>query len=273
MYLLVALGLAACAGASAGDQDAASGEPDARAANPDAAGSPSDAAPGAADAVAVDAGTPDAGGADAGAPDTGAPDAGGVVAYAHTITIDGSNDFDVANEAFTTTSAGYVAYAAWDAQYLYLAMQGADVGSAQSSRFWLIYLSGAMATTSGVAYNTQQPALPFPAGYHLRWKADNTFTNAVAWTGAAWADAGWSFAGDVFQSGTFVELRVPWVDIGDPATVSVTVAMINETNGGEATFAGAPATSFADGPDPDWGAYVTFDRASDVAPGAYPALP
>ncbi len=214
------------------------------------------------------------GGADAASPTIDASQApdGMPATYAHTVLIDGSNDFDVA-ETFTTSSSGYTSYVAWDADYLYLAIQGADIASADATRFVLIYLGTASGSMAGVPYNTQEPALPFSANYHLRWKADNTFTNAMNWDGNAWVDAGWDFSDDVVQQGDFLEFRIPRSDIGSPARVSLYIGMINETNGVESSFAALPADSLSDGYDPDYTKYYDFDLQGTASPTSHNSLP
>lgn len=279
----LAVALGACATANM-DSDGGTGGPlvpdarepaDARPPGPDAAvadaADPVDGRSAADAAPAPDAApTPDA----ASTPDAAPADGGGIIAYSHTITIDGIDDFDATDETLSTSSTGYSAYAAWDTQYLYLGMNGADVSSGSSQRFWVVYIGGASGTTAGVTYNTQEPVLPFAAQYHVRWKADNTYTNALEWNGAAWVDANWVFTGDIYQTGTFVEMRIPLADIGSPSTVNVVVSMVNETNGVEGTYAAAPSAAIAsDGYDPDFTRYFSFDRTSADPPAAQATKP
>ncbi len=107
-----------------------------------------------------------------------AEDGSTIVRYFHTIAIDGVNDF-AANETFATTTTGHTGYLAWDDTYLYVGVDGPDVGSGFSSNWVVVYLGGPAGTTTGVTYNTQTPTLAFPAQYHVRWKTDNTFTDAL----------------------------------------------------------------------------------------------
>src|SRR5438270_562561 len=79
------------------------------------------------------------------------------------------------SEKFTTSSAGYFGWVAWDATKIYFGMDGTDVASGSSTRWVVAYVEGSGGSATGVTYNTQQPALPFPAKFHLRWKADNSF--------------------------------------------------------------------------------------------------
>ncbi len=199
--------------------------------------------------------------------------------YSHTIVIDGTNDFAAA-DVFTTTStvsAGYTGYISWDETNLYFGMDGMAVGEMHPGKFLLIYLDGILpggpGTTDGVPYGSQQPLLPFEAGYHFRWKADNTYTNGEVYDASNWIDAGWDFAGDVYQYMEYIEVRIPLADIGNPTTVKVHMCMVNEMVGEEWTFAGVPDTSFANGDDPDYGAYFEFDLGSPAVPNSYSPLP
>jgi hypothetical protein len=204
---------------------------------------------------------------DAGA---GASDAG--ARYSHTIAIDGVNDF-TADETFATTSAGYTGYLAWDDTYLYVGLDGSDVSSNDANKFILVYISGTAGTTTGVTYNTQQPTLPFSAEYHVRWKANNTFTDALAWNGSSWADANWDFTNDVFQNGNYFEMRIPLVNIGSPTSVAVDVSMINQASGVEFTYSGVPSTSFTDKYNPNYAEYLQLDLQGTTVPNASPVLP
>ena len=91
----------------------------------------------------------------------------------------------------------------------------------------------------------------------------------MVFNGTSWIDGSWSFTGDVYQSGSFVELRVPLAKLGNPSTVRVHLNMVNESNGGEWTYAGVPSTSFQDGLDPDYGKFFSFDLTSAKAPKDY----
>ena len=224
--------------------------------------------------AAVDSGRPDAAPQPDAATDASSPldaatatDAG--ASYAHTIAIDGVNDF-AASEAFATTTSGFTLYAAWDATYFYLGASGSDVQTTSSStKWWTVYLSNAAGTgsTTGVTYRTQTPALPFPAAWHLRWKTTNDYTNALTWSGTSWVDAALSFPGNVFRGAgnDFVELRLARATLGNPHAVKVVSAFINEANGGEATFAGAPSTAFQDGVNPSFAKAYAFNLTQSPA--------
>ncbi len=225
---------------------------------------------GAADLGAEDAGLRDLGAADAGAIDLGARDLGAASGYRHTIAIDGVDDFDPADR-FATTTTGYGARLSWDATSLYVGMSGPDIGSGSATRWLVVYLdtNGVLGgTRTGVTYNTQTPLLPagFLADYAFRWKADNSFQSVQRWSGSAWEEA--AITPSTFQSGTFVETRISFSDLGTPAVVGVSMLMLNEAAGGEFTYAGAPAGTFSDGyygtiPVTRW---IAADRALSAPP-------
>jgi hypothetical protein len=198
--------------------------------------------------------------------------AGFMVRYFHTIAIDGTNDF-AQNETFATSTSGYTGYVAWDESFLYLGMKGADVASGSDSKWLVVYVGGSPGTTTGVNYNTQQPGLPFASRWHVRWKADNLYTNAQSWNGTSWQDAAWDFAGDVHQSGDFVELRIPLADLGAPATLELVLGMINEQNNDEWSYAALPAAAYIDGWDRDFAKYLQLALGGSTVPIASSTLP
>jgi len=190
--------------------------------------------------------------------------------YSHTIFIDGLKDF-TEDETFGTSSGGNSGYWSWDSQYLYAGMEGPDISGGSSSKWVLLYISGSVGTTSGVSYNTQQPALAFSTGYHVCWRADNGYTRVFQYNGSSWVDIGWP--GDVAQSGNYMEMRIPLSSIGSPSTVDVHVNMISDTTASEWSYAAVPANSFTDGYDPDYGKFYQFDFGTMTAPNEYTPLP
>ena len=190
--------------------------------------------------------------------------------YCHTITIDGTNDFTT-DEMFVTTSASYLAYVAWDDTSLFLGWKGPDVAGGSATRFALAYLGGAGGSTTGVMYNTQTATLPFSAAHHARWKADNSFSSLMSFSGS-WTEVA-PFPGSVFQTGDFVEMSLPLSSIGSPTSLEVAMAMLNEQGGVEATFAGMPVATFVDGYNPTFTKYFDFDLQGSVVPNAHPVLP
>ena len=214
----------------------------------------------------------DAGGTPMGADFTTAT--GFVVRYFHTIVIDGTNDF-TADETFATSTMGHTAYVAWDATHVYLGMTSPDLGGS-SSQVWMVgYLGGAMGSTSGVLYNTQQPLLPFDARWHVRWRASDDFGGALEWTGASWTNPGFgptAGSSDVGFGGSFVEVRVAFTDLEDPVTLPLHLGMLREQNLNEASWSAVPDGSYVDGYDPDYTQYFEFDVLGSTAPADHAAI-
>lgn len=196
--------------------------------------------------------------------------------------IDGTNDF-TASETLPTSStvSGYHAYAAWDDKRIYLGYSGQDIGSGAADRWVLVYVEGSPGTTKGLDYGgAQQPTLPFSAGYHVRWKADGSYTNAQKWNGSAWVDAtGSGLIPLAAQKGTFMEMSLSRVGLGSPSKLKIHMSMIIEGGaappaGDDWTYAGVPSTSFVDGKNPAYGKYLEFDLGdTKTAPNAYVAKP
>jgi hypothetical protein len=278
--------------ADGGEDDAARADAEAHDAEAPDAGSPDASAEdaGGTDGDAPDGGIPDASAADAGtdgsARDAGGPDASGADAgadagsdgatgrpYRHTIVVDGANDFTAPNEQFITTTFGFPAFVAWDDAFLYVAYDNTDVASGSATKFVLLYFDvdgSASGTASGELYRTQRTALPFRADYHLRWKADGTFTQLMRWNESAGV---WQATADPISAerrGSFVELAVPRAALGTPATLGLLGFMINEAEFAESTFAGFPTRaarpSFVDGYRAEPTQWLEVDWASPLVP-------
>jgi hypothetical protein len=199
--------------------------------------------------------------------------------YFHTITIDGINDFSTTDEMFGTVTTSYFAYVAWDYTYLYIGMEGTSIGGSDATQYVLIYLdAGAtITTTNGMGYETQRAVLPFGASYHFAWRADNSSTRAYETDGNDWhEDSAWDFTGDVFQTGTYVELRIHLEDIGVawPESLDLHISMVDSDD--DWTWAALPADSFIESPagsggsnDPDYGRYYSFSIGGSTVPNAH----
>jgi cysteine-rich repeat protein len=133
--------------------------------------------------------------------------------YWHTIVIDGVNDF-APGEAFDTSTTGNQAFITYDDDNLYVGITNPSIVNQYPDQWLLIYLGGSPGSTTGYTYNTQTADLPFSAGYHFRWKADGTFQELVSFDGASWSSLLWN--GAVIQSMSYVELSIPWTDVGSP---------------------------------------------------------
>jgi len=159
-----------------------------------------------------------------------------------TISIDGVKDFS-SDESMAGTS-GSTWYFTWDASYLYFGAENADVGNISSTTRWLLWYvdtdprltpSQGSGTGTGLMYNTQRPALPFTANYHLRWKANDSYFDLQSFNGSAW-ESGNQSGLHRSQSGNFMELRIPRENIGSPDQVYICAMAINEAGGAEWTY-------------------------------------
>ena len=199
---------------------------------------------------------------------------GFITRYFHTIDIDGVNDFDPGEEFPSSTGVGHTGYVAWDESYVTIGLQSPDVSSADGTVWFVAYIGGDNGTGDGVEYNSQQPALPFEAQYHVRWRADAMFTGPLEWDGLAWVEPGWTInPGDVFHTGDFVEVRISMIDLGSPTYLQVHLGLLREEDFNEASWAAVPEGSYVDGYDPDYSQYFEFDITGSTLPADYTPLP
>ncbi|MFN2226990.1 MAG: DUF3372 domain-containing protein, partial [Anaerolineae bacterium] len=184
----------------------------------------------------------------------------------HSITIDGANDF-AADEDVPGTS-GSTWYFTWDADNFYFGTTNDNVQEGSSTKWVILYVDsdpgGGNGSSTGVLYNTQQPGLPFRADYHFRWKADNTYTNLLAWNGSSWVDGDQNGLARG-RNGAFVEFRIPRGNIGSPQAVRVVAGMINEQPGGEWTYYVTPDSN-GEGYDANHTHYFGFPLTDGVSP-------
>lgn len=193
--------------------------------------------------------------------------------YSHTITIDGTNDFIVADEQFATTSIGYYSYFSWDSDYLYIGYEGSAIGSSISEYVLCIYLDSLPPTTStGMIINSQQPQLPFGAKYLVSWRADNVLL-VYSYNGSSWGTSNLVSSSDYSINGNYIEFRISLTALGNPTSIKVHGSMLYTAALYEWTFAGAPHNSFTDGYDPDYIKYYQFSFLSGTLPNQYTPLP
>lgn len=197
--------------------------------------------------------------------------------WRHTIVIDGDPSDFLPEETFATSS-GTVGLT-WDDTHLYIGVNHPDVSGGGPEHWVLVYLGdGATGTTSGVQFNTQQPALPTPFTHLLRWKADGSWSSWMTWDGGTWQDtpswlgtAGSSYAEDE-GLGT-VEFAVPLAAFGGAGSIAVHLGWVYEGSGYESSYAPVPADSFVDGYDPDYTAWYAFDPAASDPPATIASSP
>jgi len=195
------------------------------------------------------------------------------IRYFHTIEVDGVDDWS-GGETFPTSTEGHLAFTAWDDEYVYLGLQSPDVASPNDEVWVVVYFGGEGGTATGQQYNTQQPTIPFDARWHLRWRADNTYTDVQEYDGDAWVTSPWQLGeGDVYLSGQLLELRVARADLGDPETLELHMGILRETALSEASWAAHPEGSYVDGYDPDYTQSWAFDLLGSALPVEQPPVP
>jgi hypothetical protein len=188
-----------------------------------------------------------------------------------TINIDGLNDFESDEDVAGTSGATY--YFTWDANFLYLGTQAPDVAANSSQRWVYFYIdtdpqlvpTTGTGTTTGLMYNTQQPTLPFTANYHFRWRTDNGYQNLQSFNGSSWVDGNQTLV-SAYQSGQFVEFRIPLANIGSPTQIYILGAMINEAGGGEWTYHMTPTNNGSDGYDRNFVSRFGFNLTTGISP-------
>jgi hypothetical protein len=201
----------------------------------------------------------------------------------HTIAIDGTNDFVAATEKLPTTTTAFDAYVTWDASAIYVGYVGADLGATASNTKWLfIYLDrdpgAATGATKTAQYASQQHTLPngFGAETYYAIKADGSFSQLKIWSGTSWDIAATNPVTQARNAtSNYVEVKLPLSVLGGtaPSMVGVVTFLLNETSGGEWTWAGLWNGSFVDGTSLATSplkisAYLQADWSSTVAPNS-----
>ncbi len=189
-------------------------------------------------------------------PDTydAGPDTFDAGPWVHTINVDGVKDFHEGTEKFLTTTTGFSAWITWDANNLYVAYEGIDVGSNLSAEKWLlIYIDvdpgGGTGTNTAEQYRTQKPLFPsnFYADHYVRWRTDDLLLGVRSWTGTAWG-TGVATGVTRAKTGGYIEFKIPRTTLF-PASSSIGIMtyFLNEKDFGEFTWAGLYAGNFTDG--------------------------
>lgn len=174
----------------------------------------------------------------------------------HTIVIDGVNDFS-SDETFSTSSTGFITYVTWDANNIYLAYSGFDIGSGESDKKWIIFyfdtdaklnpLSG-NGTTDAIGFNTQDWVLPFNADYMIQIRTDEGANLMKRFNGSTWVDVA-SHNMQIFDNdgSNFIEIKIPRSTFNNPTKVYVLSYFVNEQAGSEWTYASFPDNSLRNG--------------------------
>jgi cysteine-rich repeat protein len=195
--------------------------------------------------------------------------------FAHTINIDGINDF-ASEETVDNTTTNFSTYVAWDDSYLYIGYKGSDISSGNGAIVVSLYLGtdSGTTTTTGFLHNTQEPEIPFPSTNYLFWTADNNFLDLHDTDGTSWNPIP-SNGVTAYQSDIFVEFSIPHNSIGvsPPYTLSFIGTLLNTESMNEWTFAGCPATTLSDGYDPTLSTWYEFEIGGTTAPADHTPLP
>ncbi|MHC5054991.1 MAG: hypothetical protein ACYTKD_09785 [Planctomycetota bacterium] len=192
-----------------------------------------------------------------------------VATYSHTISIDGVNDFVAGDETFGTTS-GTTAYLTYDADKLYIGLDDPAVASGNPDIYLLIYIGGRPGSESGdgVEYREQRALLNFEARYCIYYRFDDTAGSHVWNDGAgAWEDVGGAIGLGHVRNGSYLEMSIPFADIGYPDPLEIHMSVVTTTFLSEWTASGVPDNSFVDSVNPVYKYHYTFYTV-DTSPPA-----
>lgn len=194
--------------------------------------------------------------------------------YRHTIVVDGVNDF-TGGEAFATTTSGQEVYFTWDDTHLYVGCSGSTMDAMSVTEFIVLYFDtdpgSGLGASSGRILAVQEPAFlsDFRPDFMLTLSLDFSTLGFSAYAGAAWSPV---TSGAVHAAGGgYLEMSIPLSDLGDPAALRTTFAVIVTDLFSEWTYVGAPETIFTDGYDPDYQDHLDFDFSSEFPPNYEPA--
>ncbi len=195
----------------------------------------------------------------------------GAPIWSRTVTVDGSLAEWTGDELFPTTSQVGAAGVTWDATSLFLGFDHPDVATGGPQHWQLALIgTGRPGSVVGPTLGTQTPGLPFEAEIVVRRKADGSYDDLLVWnrTNSQWDFfPGLAASGIVAaESGTQLELSIPRSLVG--AMNEVVLLSLYEGAGFESTYAGVPATAFADGYDPEVVDALVVDLWSPDSPVA-----
>lgn len=196
-------------------------------------------------------------------------------AWWHEIAVDGSvtNEWLAGDEDFSTTSGLGTTWVTWDTDRLYVAAQHPDVLFGGPLNWLVIYVGdGVSGQTTGVTYGTQTPSFPVPMHHQVQWQANDDFNQLTSSDGVNWSTLEPFWLGThgsdwaEYELEETVEFAIPWRTLGVGRSAVVYVGWLYEGAPYESTYAGVPATAFADGYNPTIGAVLSVDLASGSSP-------
>ncbi|MCB9357818.1 MAG: hypothetical protein H6508_08495 [Calditrichaeota bacterium] len=147
----------------------------------------------------------------------------------HTIVIDGTQDFDVANECLIAGTDTLTI--TWDANALYIGYWRKDLATGDL----FVDIDTDQLTNSGAAtdsWGRVQFANPHRIEYQVAIEGGPSNMQINHWTGAAWTylqygqHGGESYNG--WSGNPFTEMRIPWSDLGNPTGIALAVHVTQE---------------------------------------------
>ena len=169
----------------------------------------------------------------------------------HTITIDGTNDFNTSYEQMSTTSGtSLYAYVTWDASNIYVGLSGSSPAGTvtDNARVYHIYidtdpqttLTSGNGTVTGESWRWQ-PTLPFNADYHYAFKTTDNSEFKRYYSGGSWADA--TITTSNWKGAGYWEFSINRSDIGSPSAINMVVYVEEDWSGGN-ICGGLPSNLF-----------------------------
>lgn len=197
------------------------------------------------------------------------------VAYStsyHSITIDGANDF-ASDEDWSGNATGVTWYYTWDASNVYVGATNDNIDENNSNKWVFVFIDTDPQQSLPNFYGDgdsslhnwgtgSDGSLPFNADYYLRWKNDNSHTNLQEWNGSSWVDSDQSNIA-AWQSGTFLELRIPLANIGNPEHIYILGCMHDQSGAGWHYYS---LDGNADGSGPSWTNQLGFVLDDGLSP-------
>ncbi len=186
--------------------------------------------------------------------------------YAHTITIDGVNDFTASTEEFSTSNSDYKAYITWDANNIYIGMNG-SMGSSTRRLFVYFGDGSGIGESSGEQYDGPEPILPFNASYCFQWSLYYDSVNLFKGNGTGWTEITPSFSGVWNRTNSFFECKIPKADIGITSRLQVHISIKQSSSGN--IIVALPFNSID---SDDFVSYYDFNIDSEAVPSSYATI-
>jgi Secretion system C-terminal sorting domain len=188
----------------------------------------------------------------------------------HTITINGTDDFDT-DENFSTSSGGFTGYVTWDASNLYVGMNGSDVSYSGTAKVVFIYIdtdpqltpTSGIGSTNSISWGITN-TLPFTANYGFYWKNSwewglrkyDDFSSNITYSG-----------GSPGRNGEMVEFKIPFSDIGSPSQIYFVMYFQDSDNGAlNWVWANVPSTNTGGQGSQTLSHYYSFTLTSGETP-------